>query len=193
MKAGRAAWVCCEAGATAAQPLLFAPRVGLNPHKAVFVDGESPLPTAKLIHGDRKEWATRHSQWKVLPHDDASSTGLSALFQLCWGLSTLGLYGPLRNWGHQWIHPPAGTVLHLQLAYYNTNVEIYSECILSSVLPGDLVVAQQGVRRIAKSLCLKPRSKQRFDQGTLGVSTHRVWPDSSEMMTLHYCEVSRQR
>ena len=35
-------------------------------------------------------------QWKVLPHDDASSTGLSALFQLCWGLSTLGPYGPLR-------------------------------------------------------------------------------------------------
>jgi len=52
---------------------------------------------AKLIHGDRKEWVTRHSQWKVLPHDDASSTGLSALFQLCWGLSTLGPYGPLRN------------------------------------------------------------------------------------------------
>jgi len=54
---------------------------------------------AKLIHGDRKEWVTRHSQWKVLPHDDASSTGLSALFQLCWGLSTLGPYGPLRNGG----------------------------------------------------------------------------------------------
>jgi len=30
---------------------------------------------AKLIHGARKEWITRHSQWKVLPHDDASSTG----------------------------------------------------------------------------------------------------------------------
>jgi len=28
-----------------------------------------------------------------MPHDDASSTGLSALFQLCWGLSTLGPYG----------------------------------------------------------------------------------------------------
>jgi len=56
---------------------------------------------AKLIHGNRKEWVTRHSQWKVLPHDDASSTGLSALFQLCWGLSMLGPYGPLRNGGSQ--------------------------------------------------------------------------------------------
>jgi len=39
----------------------------------------------------------RHSQWKELPRDDASSTGLSALFQLCWGFSTLGPYGPLHN------------------------------------------------------------------------------------------------
>ncbi len=41
---------------------------------------------ARLFYGDSKEWATRHSQWKVLLHDDASSTGLSALFQLCHGL-----------------------------------------------------------------------------------------------------------
>jgi len=47
---------------------------------------------AKLIHGDGKEWVTRHSQLKVLPHDNASSTGLSALFQFCWGLLTLGPY-----------------------------------------------------------------------------------------------------
>ena len=57
--------------------------------------GRGSMPViAKLIHGDRKEWVKGHSQWKVLPHDDASSTGLSALFQLCWGLSTLGPYGP---------------------------------------------------------------------------------------------------
>ncbi len=54
---------------------------------------------AQLIYGDRQEWATRHSQWKVLPHDDASSTGLSTLFQLCCGISTLSLYGALRNSG----------------------------------------------------------------------------------------------
>ena len=56
---------------------------------------------AKLVHGDRKEWATRHPQWKGLPHDDASSTGLSALFHFCtcWGLSTLGPpTGPCVTW-----------------------------------------------------------------------------------------------
>ena len=65
---------------------------------------------AKLIHGDKKEWVTRHSQWKVLPHDDASSTELLALFQLCRGLSTLGPYGLLRNGG--WQRALAGLQLH---------------------------------------------------------------------------------
>jgi len=75
---------------------------------------------AKLIHGDRKEWVTRHSQWKVLPHDDASSTGLSALFQLCWGLSTLGPYGPLLNGGH------AGVVRQLLALGGDRRVDVHS-------------------------------------------------------------------
>ncbi len=48
-------------------------------------------PSANLIHGDSKEWATRHSRWNALPGGDALSTVLSAVL---WSLDAGPLYGP---------------------------------------------------------------------------------------------------
>jgi len=87
-------------------------------------------------HDDRENWATRHPQWKVLPLDDGSSTGLAGLFScvgasrrwgldLAWGLAGLreATTGPRARWSPKKLIIIANYLYPFTESFYRTPIQ----------------------------------------------------------------------